>query len=517
MKKNKKIALIIGAGPAGLTAAYELLTKTDIIPIIYEETNDIGGISKTINYKGNRIDIGGHRFFSKSEIINLWWKNILPRQSAPAYDELILKTTPIKLDPDGADPEKKDNVFLVRQRVSRIFYLRKFFDYPISLSLQTILNLGILKTIATGMSYLKAKIFPIKSEKSLEDFLINRFGKVLYKTFFKNYTQKVWGLPCNEISSEWGAQRIKGLSITKALLHAFSFIKKKNVETSLIEEFMYPKFGPGQLWEVVAEKIISMGGEIHFNQKIIGFKNATSQVSKIIINQTKTNKKEEIAGDYIFSTMPIRDLVASMQNIPNHISSIASGLQYRDFMTVGLLLKKLCIKNQTKIKTINNIIPDNWIYLQEEDITAGRLQIFNNWSPYMVKDPNTVWIGLEYFCNEGDRLWRLSDQELIDLSIKEMVEINLLNKNDILDFVRIKMPKAYPAYFGTYSQFDLLRNHLNKFTNLFLIGRNGMHRYNNADHSMLTAITAVENIKNNILDKQNIWEINTEKNYHERK
>jgi protoporphyrinogen oxidase len=526
MVNEAKKAIIIGAGPAGLTAAYELLQKTDIIPIVFEASGDIGGISKTINYKGNRIDLGGHRFFSKSERVMKWWQEILPLQGSPSKDDLLLdRKIPLSKDNNAPDPQKQDEVMLVRSRLSRIFFLRKFFDYPISLNLKTLQNLGILRIIRIGWSYLTIRLFPIKQEKNLEDFFINRFGKELYLTFFKNYTEKVWGVSCSKIKPEWGAQRIKGLSITKAIIHALKNIfskdkslDQKKTETSLIEQFLYPKYGPGQLWEKVAELISEKGGMVKLNQKIVGIEINKDKIINVTTRNEKTGEELEVEGNYFFSCMPVKDLIKSMgEQIPKEVKEISEGLIYRDFITVGLLLKKMKIKNETKLKTMNNVIPDNWIYIQERDVKVGRLQIFNNWSPYMVKDENNVWIGLEYFCNEGDELWTMENKDFAEFAIDEFCKIDLIEKEDILDSVVIRMPKTYPAYFGSYDEFDKIRKFTDKFENLFLIGRNGMHRYNNQDHSMLTAMTAVENITNNIKTKDNIWEVNTEQEYHERK
>ena len=522
---TKKKAIIIGAGPAGLTAAYEFLEKTDIIPIIYEESDIIGGISRTVDYKGNKIDIGGHRFFSKSEKIVNWWKNILPVQTAPAKDDIILnRKLPFnKTNGDEYNPEKIDNVMLLRQRVSRIFFLNKFFDYPVSLSIKTLSNLGLFRVFKIASTYLKTKIFPVKKEKSLEDFFINRFGKELYKTFFKDYTEKVWGVSCQNINAEWGAQRIKGLSVSKAVIH---FIKKiffrdfsltqKSVESSLIEQFMYPKYGPGHLWEEVAGIIIEKGGEICLNHKITGINTNGDNISEVVVENKDSNTKFSASADYYISSMAIKDLINCLNyDIPANIKEISEGLLYRDFITVGLLLNKLKLENNTAIKTVNNIIPDNWIYVQENQVKLGRIQVFNNWSPYMIKDLDKIWIGLEYFCNEGDELWNKNDDEFKKFAVDELAQINIIDKNDVIDSTIIKYKKAYPAYFGTYNKFDEVRNFLNKFENLYSIGRNGMHRYNNMDHSMLTAITVVENIINNNKSKENIWNINTEKLYHE--
>lgn len=525
---NKEKAIIIGAGPAGLTAALELLEQTDIQPIILEADNMVGGLSRTVPYKGNRIDIGGHRFFSKSDRVMEWWKQMLPIQTAPAKDDRILgrtvtDTTP--LDANTCDPETTDRIMLIRQRVSRIFFLRKFFNYPVSLEATTIRNLGLPRMMKIGFSYIWIRIFPVRHEVSLEDFFINRFGKELYLTFFKDYTEKVWGVACQDIPAEWGAQRVKGLSITKALLHAVrgkfgrsKGIDQKETETSLIEKFMYPKFGPGQLWEEVAERIRSKGGKILLNHRVTTIHWSENQITGVEAVHSDDNKTLSFDADYVFSTLPVRDLIRGMgENVPGDVLLVADGLQYRDFITVGLLLKSLKIKNETVIPSINGIVPDNWIYIQERDVKVGRLQIFNNWSPYMVDDFGHVWIGLEYFCNEGDELWNKPDQEFIHFAGAELEKIGIIDISEILDATVIRMPKAYPAYFGTYEQFETVRKFTDGFENLFLIGRNGMHRYNNMDHSMLTAMTAVELVKAGKTDKKSIWDVNTEQEYHEEK
>ena len=535
---KQKVAVIIGAGPAGLTAAYELLDKTDIVPVVVEATPDIGGISKTVEHHGNRIDIGGHRFFSKSDRVMEWWQNLFPLQGAPARDDLVLERTvplatrcrvrPLKAPEPvivpAPDPELSDEVMLVRSRLSRIFFLRKFFDYPISLSIGTVSNLGAVRIVKIALSYLKIRLFPIKKEESLRDFFINRFGKELYLTFFKDYTEKVWGVPCSEIKPEWGAQRIKGLSITKTITHALKKLVSRDdiaqgkVETSLIEEFLYPKLGPGQIWEKTADLIEHHGGKVLRNAKVVGVETAAGLITAVHARDELTGQISRYAGDYFFSSMPVRDLVAAIgETAPREVREVAEKLQYRDFMTVGLLLKKLKIVNETACKTINNIVPDNWIYIQEREVKLGRLQIFNNWSPYMVNDPDTVWIGLEYFCTEGDELWSKPDEDFIRFAIEELVSIDIIDRDDVLDATLIRMPKAYPAYFGSYDQFDTIRQFTDTFTNLFLVGRNGMHRYNNADHSMLTSMVAVENIIKGIVAKDNIWSVNAEEEYHETK
>jgi protoporphyrinogen oxidase len=532
-------AVIIGAGPAGLTAAHELLERTDIKPLIFEESRYIGGISKTVNYKGNRIDIGGHRFFSKSDWVMRFWLDVFPLQGPPAKDDLILDREPAFTDDQlahqgegteaklqaGPDPEKQDNVMLARQRVSRIFFLHKFFDYPLSLSCRTLANLGIWRTMRIGASYLRARLLPIKEEKSLEDFLVNRFGRELYSTFFRDYTQKVWGVPCEQIKPEWGAQRIKGLSISGAILHAVrnilhkdTSVSQRGTETTLINRFIYPKYGPGQLWEEVARLVESRGGKLSLKQEVTGLKCEGERIVEVQITDADTGEVRQVTADYVFSTMPVKDLIAAMgEAVPDDVQEVAQGLIYRDFVTVGLLLKKLKIKNETKIKTVNDIVPDNWIYIQEKDVKVGRLQVFNNWSPYMVKDDDTVWVGLEYFCDEGDELWSKPDDEFVEFAIDELAKIDMIDKSDVLDGTVIRSAKTYPAYFGSYDRFDVIRSFVDKFENLFLIGRNGMHKYNNQDHSMLTALTAVENIVNHVKTKDNIWAVNAEQEYHEEK
>jgi protoporphyrinogen oxidase len=514
---NKKKAIIIGAGPAGLTAAYEFLRKNEIEPIIIEKSKLLGGISRTVDYKGNKIDIGGHRFFSKSDEVMEWWKNILRIESENEKIQLSYhnKTHSIATS-KNQEETVGDNIFMVRKRLSRIYYKKTFFNYPISLSIDTILKLGLLNTFLIGLSYFKSLLIPIKKENNLEDFFINRFGKRLYLTFFKDYTEKVWGVPCNEISAEWGAQRIKGLSILKSVSHFFKSkfvttknIDQKNVETSLIEYFLYPKFGPGQLWEEVARQVENKGVKIYMEHLVENIHLENGNVKSVEVRNIKNNEITTIEADYFISTMPIVDLINNLQNIviPNNIKEVANGLLYRDFITVGVLCDKLKIGK----------VEDNWIYIQEPYVNVGRIQIFNNWSPYMVADKTKTWIGLEYFCYENDNLWNLTKEEMQALAIDELVKLGMLNKEDYIDSVVIKMPKTYPAYFGTYDRFSEIIEFIDKIENLFLVGRNGMHKYNNQDHSMLTAITAVNNIQNNITDKANIWSVNTEQEYHEKK
>jgi protoporphyrinogen oxidase len=564
-----KTAVIIGAGPAGLTAALELLRRTDIKPIILEASDEIGGISRTIKYKGNRMDIGGHRFFSKSDRVMQWWMDLMPPEIAaegsPASETEItyqgkrrVVTVPAHLteepplrglgplqhepeaEPDGdADEETPspeevietvevtpscdpDLVMLIRPRKSRIYYLRKFFDYPIKLTANTLENLGIARTARVGLSYAKSRVSQIEPERSLEDFLINRFGRELYLTFFKSYTEKVWGTPCDKISAEWGAQRIKGLSLTTAVKHflkkAFNTkkssgdIAQKGTDTSLIERFMYPKFGPGQLWEHVANEVIRLGGEIHMEWKVDAIHCEGDHVVSIeAIN--KSGERSTFAGDYFVSTMPMKDLVRAIDApVPAPVREVSEGLEYRDFITVGLLAD--CLKVR---ETDGGLLKDTWIYVQEPDVLLGRLQIFNNWSPYLVSDPTKVWIGLEYFCYETDDLWKMEDEALKHFAIAEVAKIGILDANAVSDGHVVRVPKTYPAYFGTYDRFDELREFTDSFENLFLVGRNGMHKYNNQDHSMLTAMSVVDGLVAGHVDKAVLWSINTEQEYHEEK
>ena len=558
MSNNR--AIIIGAGPAGLTAALEFLRKTDVTPIVLEASGEIGGISRTIRYKGNRMDIGGHRFFSKSDRVMQWWMELMPpalgddaptgvdisyqgKQRTVSVPAHLTEEPPLRgLGPlqheeqesvpeateavvNAPAPESDDLIMLVRPRKSRIYYLRKFFDYPIKLTANTITNLGPARMAKIGYSYVMSRVSPIKEEKSLEDFLINRFGRELYLTFFKSYTEKVWGTPCDQISAEWGAQRIKGLSLTTALKHfvkkAFTLkskdetsgdVAQKGTDTSLIERFLYPKFGPGQLWEHVADKIVTMGGEIHMGLKVDSIEVDGKRVTAVeAVNEA--GERQRFEGDCFLSTMPMRELVQALRTeIPANVREVSEGLQYRDFITVGVLANKLDVTEPD-----GGLIKDTWIYIQEPDVLLGRLQIFNNWSPYMVSDPTKVWIGLEYFCYDTDPLWAMPDDELKSFAAQELQKIGILRTAEVLDAHVVRVPKTYPAYFGTYNRFEELRQFTDSFENLFLVGRNGMHKYNNQDHSMLTAMAVVDGIAAGHVNKATLWSINTEQEYHEEK
>ncbi|MDR1562742.1 MAG: NAD(P)/FAD-dependent oxidoreductase [Dysgonamonadaceae bacterium] len=513
---NKK-AIIIGAGPAGLTAAWELRrTMPEIDVTIIEATGRMGGLSATIEYNGNRIDMGGHRFFSKSKAINDLWNEILPPQGSGAKDDLLLGRKQ-GFTPGGADPEKTDLVMLIRNRVSRIFYRRKFFDYPITLKPATFINMGFIATVKAGFSYL-ASTLSKRPERSLEDFYINRFGKQLYRMFFEDYTEKIWGMHPSKLSPSWGSQRVKGLSIRiilKEILLKKLVPSRKIGQISLIERFLYPKLGPGQLWQTMAEKVTELGADIKLHTEVTGIEIKEGVVESVTVNMK--GQTDTLACDYLFSSMPIKDLIAAIgKDVPDEIKHIACRLPYRNFITVGLLLKRLRLENRTKIRTLSGIIPDCWIYIQESDVCIGRLQIFNNWSPYIVADAEqTVWVGMEYFCNEDDEMWNMTEKDFIDFAVKEMISINIIEEEDVLDAVHVKCPKAYPAYFGYYNNFGTIRRYLDTVGNLYCIGRNGQHRYNNMDHSMLTAIEAVKLLKSGKTDKSPVWNVNTEGAYHE--
>jgi protoporphyrinogen oxidase len=519
-------AIIIGAGPAGLTAAYELLTRTAIQPIVLEKSDCLGGIARTVNYKGNRIDIGGHRFFSKSDRVMQWWLNMLPMQTSGESPAVLGYQGKRRSVPQSApDPQAEaDRVMLVRPRKSHIYYLRRLFAYPIALSFDTIAKLGLWRTCKIGVSYVRSALFPVKPETTLEQFLINRFGRELYLTFFKSYTEKVWGVPCDRISAEWGAQRIKGLSILKALSHAVkkifsrggADIAQKETETSLIEQFLYPKFGPGQMWEEAARRIRELGGEIRMGYRVERIVTDGWRVSAVEAVNGATGCRETFAGDYFFSTAPVQEIMRSFDAAPpGNVLEVSDGLVYRDFLTVGLLVRSLRIHEETAQGKA--LIRDNWIYIQEPDVLLGRLQIFNNWSPFLVADPATVWLGLEYFCNESEEIWNLSDERMIALATAELSKIGIIDAGEVLDATVLRMEKTYPAYFGTYERFAEIREYVDRYDNLFLIGRNGMHRYNNQDHSMLTAMIAVDGIIAGRVDKAVLWDVNTETEYHEEK
>ncbi len=501
-----RVALILGAGPAGLTAALEFCRRSQIRPIVFEQSNHVGGLSCTLCHNGNRLDLGGHRFFSKSDRVMDWWTGILPLSTG--------------------DDDPQEAVMLVRPRHSRIFFSGRFFDYPLSLSWRTLRHLGLRRTLHIALSYAHACFFPRRQERTLEDFFINRFGHALYDIFFRSYTEKVWGVPCHQISAEWGSQRIKGLSLRSAVNH---FLKKlwkpqgknikavphKDFETSLIEHFLYPKLGPGQMWERVADLAAAQGAEIRLGWKITGLNvtKSNSGLSRVTSVEVRTPEGEFVTaeGDFILSTIPVRHLLKVLHApVPVHIETISNGLVYRDFITVGLLVDRLLITGWNGSPT-----KDTWLYIQEPGVLLSRLQIFNNWSPHLVADPSKIWLGLEYFCNDTDPLWRKTDAEMTAFAVEEIARLGFLNPSDVRDSCVYRVPKAYPAYLGTYARFPEIINYLERFENLFLVGRNGMHRYNNQDHSMLAAMTAVDQILSNSVSREDLWRINTEEDYHE--
>lgn len=488
----KKKIVIIGAGPAGLSAGYEILSKSDDFEVeIYEATLAIGGISQTIDNNGNKMDIGGHRFFSKSDKVMDFWQHIMPLES------------------QTLTPQNTDNIILLRNRLSRIYFLKKLFHYPLKLNMDLVKSLGIFRCVKILISYLKASIFPYKNVDSLEKFYINRFGRELYNLFFRDYTTKVWGITPDKLSPDWGAQRVKGLSIYKAVISALKpkskDINQKNVETSLIERFLYPKFGPGQLWEMVAINIKNMGGIIHKNAKIVHLELENGKISHII--QETNGTKRTIKADFFISTMAIKDLFIAMPKAKKDIREIAIKLEYRDFITMGVLLKNM---NLGKIK-------DNWIYIQEPYVKVARVQLFHNWSEFMVADKGHFFIGMEYMCFENDGLWSKSDSECKAFGVSELVKLGFCNKDDVIAVYVARIKKAYPTYSGVYGEFDKVRQYLDNIPNLFVCGRNGMHRYNNMDHSMLSAFEVAKCILENKSDKSNIWSVNSEESYHETK
>ena len=472
---EKPVAVIAGAGPAGLTAALELLRRSNIRPLVFEADSQVGGISKTVNYRGNRMDLGGHRFFSKSDWVMRWWQQILPVAADPeqgseplrlSYQQQSRELVPERRAQDaaGGDP---DAVMLVRQRLSRIFYRRRFFDYPLKLSAATIQNIGLIETMRIGLSYSQAQLLRRAPERSLEDFFINRFGDRLYRTFFKDYTEKVWGVDCSAISAEWGAQRIKGLSVRKALAHALASpfrsaadTAQKQTETSLIERFLYPKFGPGQMWEEVARQVSARGGDIQLQHRVVGVERDGAKVTAVQVQEGADGSVRRVPCDFFVSTLPVRDLAAMLQPADPAVVHVADRLPYRDFMTAGLLLRKMRPTGGGAARgAANGMPPDNWIYIQEPDVKIGRLQVFNNWSPALVADPGTIWLGLEYFCGEGDELWTMPDARFLDFAARELEKIGLIDRADVLDGTVVRVPKAYPAYFGEYSGFGLVQFH----------------------------------------------------------
>ncbi|MEM7251553.1 MAG: NAD(P)/FAD-dependent oxidoreductase [Pseudomonadota bacterium] len=460
-------AIIVGAGPAGLTAAYEL-DRRGRATLVLEKDREIGGISRTVNYKGYCFDIGGHRFFSKVTRVVDFWNEILG-------DE-----------------------FLSRPRISRIFYRGRFFDYPLK-PMNALQGLGLWESALCGLSYLKAQAFPRRDETSFESWVINRFGNRLYQTFFKTYTEKVWGMSCKDISADWAAQRIKGLSLASAVFNAL-LPRRGTVIKTLIETFEYPRKGPGMMWERVAELVGSSHGEVQTDAAVERIRWQGTRVQSVLYR--REGALHDVPAPQLVSSMPLGQLIEALDPpAPEHVREAANALEYRDFLTVALIVKE------------EALFPDNWVYIHEPGVKVGRVQNFKNWSPEMVPDPSTSCLGLEYFCFEGDRLWTMSDNDLVALGADEATRLGLIPANSVIDGTVVRMPKAYPVYNGDYQQHvDTIRTFLDAIDNLYAVGRNGMHKYNNQDHSMLAAMLAVENIHGADFD---LWSVNEDQQYHE--
>lgn len=460
--------VIIGGGPAGLTAGYELL-KHGHKPVVFEKGNMVGGISRTEEYKGYHFDMGGHRFFTKAEEVNRMWQEVLS-------DE-----------------------FLQRPRLSRIFYKGKFFNYPLK-PFNALAGLGVVESIFITCSYMRWQLFPHKQEDTLEQWVTNRFGKRLFNTFFKTYTEKVWGIPCSELKAEWAAQRIKDLSLKTVMLNMFT--KPKRTIKTLIEQFDYPRLGPGMMWKAVQNRINEAEGEVHLDSELMQLHHDEGgRITKVTVSNNGASKTVE-ATDFI-SSMPVTEFVKKLDPpAPDEVLEAAGKLKYRDFLTVCLIVNK------------EDLFPDNWIYIHEPGVSVGRIQNFKNWSPDMVPDQSTTSLGLEYFCNVGDELWNMDDADLIELGRKEVAKIGLAKEEDVLDGIVCRVPKAYPVYDGEYGKYlDKIREYVDSFENFQTVGRNGLHRYNNQDHAMMTAMYAV---RNSVLDeKNNLWEVNVDQEYHE--
>ncbi len=472
MSNGRDKVVIIGSGPAGLTAAYELC-KLEIPSIVLEKDQVVGGLSRTVNYKGYHFDIGGHRFFTKVKAVEDMWHEVLT-----------------------------NGQFLRRGRLSRIYYNKKFFYYPLKAT-NALMGLGIWNSTLILLSYLRAQVFPEKNEETFDQWVSNRFGKRLYKIFFKTYTEKVWGIPCNEIMAEWAAQRIKGLSLVAAIKSALLQTRPTNkgdVIKTLIDEFDYPERGPGMMWETVADIVQKNGSELKMNAGVEKIFWREGSVTGVQVGTG--DQSEKIEGSHFISTMPVRELIQKLEPAaPEEVIQAAEGLNYRDFLTVALVVNK------------PELFPDNWIYIHDPDVHVGRIQNFKNWSPFMVPDANKTCLGLEYFCFEGDGLWNMADRDLIELGKKELKILRLVNPDDVEDGAVVRMPKAYPVYDGTYAEsLRIVREFLAGLGNLQLVGRNGMHKYNNQDHSMLTAMLAVKNIVGANYD---LWMVNAEQEYHE--
>ncbi len=470
--KNRKV-VVIGGGPAGLTASYQL-SKAGVESIVLEKDQTVGGISKTVNYRDYHFDIGGHRFFTKIDQVDKMWRDIL------------------------------DDDFLECERLSRIYYDKKFFYYPLR-PFNALLGLGLWNGVLILGSYLRSRLMPSRPEETFDQWVSNRFGRRLYQTFFKTYTEKVWGIPSNEIRAEWAAQRIKGLSLITAIID--SLMKSRNhskgkqpVIKTLADQFYYPKLGPGMMWRVVAKKIQSNNSEIRLDAGVTGILWSGNRVEAVEVE--RDGKLERISGTDFISSMPLREVIQKISPpVPKEILDAANNLHYRDFLTVALIINK------------DDVFPDNWIYIHDPEVKVGRIQNFKNWSPYMVPDQSKTCLGLEYFCFENDSLWSMPDKELIHLGVREIEILGFASQAEVMDGTVVRMPKAYPVYDSKYrDSVAAIRDYLDRFDNLHLIGRNGQHKYNNQDHSMLTAMMAAENV---LGANHDLWEVNEETEYHE--
>jgi len=468
LKPGDHIA-IIGAGPGGLTAAY-LLGKAGYRTTVLEGDDQVGGISRTARYKGYRFDIGGHRFFTKIAPVEELWHEVL------------------------------GNEFISVPRLSRIYYDGKFFDYPLK-AMNALRGLGIFNAIAIVLSYLHARLRPSPVEDNFEQWVTNRFGSRLYRIFFKTYTEKVWGIPCTEIRSEWAAQRIQGLSLTRAILSSAAIQKRATTIKTLINEFQYPRLGPGQMWELTAERVQAMGGTVLPGHLVTAVEVRDGRA--VAVRARGPMGERRIAADHVVSTTDVRSLVAALDPPPPQVIRTAGdGLRYRDFLTVALMVDRA------------DLFPDNWIYIHSPGVKVGRIQNFNNWSKAMVADAErTTCLGLEYFCFEGDGTWTAKDEDLIALATRELRSLNLIGDANVFDGTVVRQRKAYPTYDGAYREhLDAVRTHLDAIPNLHCVGRNGMHKYNNQDHSMLTAMMTVWNMQGASHD---VWSVNTDYEYHE--
>jgi protoporphyrinogen oxidase len=463
--------VVIGAGPAGLTAAAELAQGGHQVTVLEKDPNYVGGIARTVHYRGYRFDIGGHRFFSKSPEITEWWHKRLPDD------------------------------FISVNRLSRIYYRNRFFDYPLKAA-NALFGLGIFTSAACVLSYLKAQLFPIRPEKSFADWVTNRFGARLFNIFFKTYTEKVWGMPCSEISADWAAQRIKGLSLSKAVLNALLPARKSaGVVKTLIDQFQYPRLGPGMMWEKTRDDLLKLGAQIQMGEEVARIQHDSNQVLSIT-TRTRDGQERTYSADAFISSMPLRDCVLAFKPpLDTEVCAAALRLQYRDFLTVALIVNR------------TGLFPDNWIYVHDPSVKLGRIQNFNNWSRDMVPDTTTTCLGLEYFCFAGDGLWNASDAELVKLGKAELGQLGLVEPADVQEGNVVRMEKAYPVYYSGYQDdIELIRRGLSRFANFQVIGRNGMHKYNNQDHSMMTALLAARNLSGSHFD---LWRVNTDAEYHE--